>query len=78
MTIAVKRIVIQKLKIMKVAVVNATIQNALVLLQATHLFQLVNGILITIFLISLQKNKIFTIMKPPFLLVSILYGLYQK
>ncbi|KFC60904.1 hypothetical protein FEM08_02940 [Flavobacterium gilvum] len=37
-----------------------------------------NGTLLPIVLISLQKNQIFTTMKPPFLPVSILYGLYLK
>lgn len=57
---------------------NAIIQNVVVHHQAIHLFRLLSGILTPIVLISLQQNKIFITMKPAFLLVSILYGLYQK
>ena len=78
MIIAVKKIAIQKAKITMVAEVNAIIRNVLVLLPATLLFRLLSGALIPIVLISLQENKDFTILKPQFLPVSILFGLYQK
>lgn len=68
----------QKAKTPKVAEVNVNIRNAAVYLQAIHLFRLMNGTLILIVLIFLQQNKNFITMKPPFLPVSILYGLYQK